>query len=220
MISQFASRVSTSFNVRSSSCAISVRRCTLIEPSIRSASSGWRLSKRKESRLLHQQYLRRFQRARVRRIAGRRRQGRLGKRLAGAKDVDDLFLARGVDAMNVDRALLRDVKALRGSAFAKEVIAFVERLNEGDVRDGIQIARPQAGEKLAAAERVDDRGLLKVLRVSLAMSISGELNRSQPKANSSSVTLPCLSSAASAALTNISSNAALPKNVHSLTSIV
>src|ERR1017187_8373841 len=113
-------------------------------------------------RLLHQQYLRRFEGARVRRVAGRGRQGRLGKRLAGAKDMDDLFLSGGVDAMNVDRALLRNVEALRRSAFSEEIVAFVERLNQGDVRDGLQIARRKSGKELAAAQSVDDRGLLKI----------------------------------------------------------
>jgi hypothetical protein len=47
-------------------------------------------------RLLHQQHLRGFQRARVGGIAGRRRQRRLGKRFSAAKDVDDLLLAGGV----------------------------------------------------------------------------------------------------------------------------
>jgi len=64
--------------------------------------------------------------------------------------------------MNVDRALLRNVKALRGRAFPEEIIAFVERLNQGDVRDSIQIARRKPGKKLATAQGVDNRGLLKI----------------------------------------------------------
>ena len=87
-------------------------------------------------------------------------EGRFGKGFAGPEDVDDLLLADGVDAVDVDGASLDDVEALRGGALAEEVIARVERLDEGDVGDGTQIAGGEAGEELAAAERVGDRDLL------------------------------------------------------------
>jgi hypothetical protein len=73
--------------------------------------------------------------------------------------MDNLFLPRGVDAMNVDRALLRDVKALGGSPFTKEGIAFLKRLDDGKRCDRIQIVRPEAGKELAPAERVHKDGL-------------------------------------------------------------
>ena len=74
--------------------------------------------------------------------------------------MDDLLLARSIDAMNVDGALLRDVKTLRGRAFAKEIIPLVQGLDNGDLRDAIQVTSAKAGKKPAALERVDDRGLL------------------------------------------------------------
>ena len=91
-------------------------------------------------------------------------QGRFGQGFSGAEDVDDLLLAGGVDSMDVDRAFLRDVEALRGSAFAKEVVAFVERLDQGDVRNGIQVARRESGKKPAAAQGAGNRGLPKVCK--------------------------------------------------------
>ncbi len=48
---------------------------------------------------------------------------RLGKRIAGAENVDDLFLAGGGDPMDVHGAALNYVKAVRGIAFVKQVTA-------------------------------------------------------------------------------------------------
>jgi hypothetical protein len=74
--------------------------------------------------------------------------------------MDDLFLAGGIDAMDIDRALLRDVETQSGSAFPKQVIILLKRLDQSDVRNCIQVRRGEPSEELAAAQRVDHRGLL------------------------------------------------------------
>jgi hypothetical protein len=50
--------------------------------------------------------------------------------------MDDLFLAAGADAVNVDGALLDNVEAARRLAFAEEIIAFAQRGSAGPRRAG------------------------------------------------------------------------------------
>ena len=70
--------------------------------------------------------------------------------------MDDLLLAGGANAMNVHSAALHDVKSVGGVAFVEKIIAFSQRLQNGDFGNRFQIRLGQAGEKLAAPQRVND----------------------------------------------------------------
>ena len=122
------------------------------------------LEQRKNPIFLHQQHLRRLQRARIGGIAGRRCQRHFGERVTGAENMDDLLLARGADAMDVHRAALHHVKSARRIAFVKKIIVLFQRLDDRDRRDVFQIRRRQTGEKLATSQRVDDGDLFQFCR--------------------------------------------------------
>ena len=64
-----------------------------------------------------------LQRAGVRGVALFRRQRRFGKGITRAKDVDDLLLAGGIDAVDIDGTALHNIKANGGGTFVKEVFA-------------------------------------------------------------------------------------------------
>ena len=67
-----------------------------------------------ERRPRDEEHARLFEGASIRRIADVLGQSRFRKAFAGAKDVDDLRFAGRIDAMDVDRALVHNVEALKG----------------------------------------------------------------------------------------------------------
>jgi hypothetical protein len=67
-----------------------------------------------ESRLRDEKHARLFEGASIRRIAGVLGQSRFRKTFARAEDVDDLRFAGSIDAMDIDRALVHHVEALKG----------------------------------------------------------------------------------------------------------
>ena len=76
--------------------------------------------------------------------------------------MDRLFFPAGADAMDVDPALLHDVKPFAAIAFAKKVIAFVEMLRNDEGRDRSNIAGRQPDEELTTPQRIFYYKLLKL----------------------------------------------------------
>src|SRR6266540_4595273 len=70
--------------------------------------------------------------------------------------MNDLFFAGRADAVDVDRAALDDVKAVRRVAFAKEILSLFQRLEHRDSGDVFQVGQRQSREQLATAKRVDE----------------------------------------------------------------
>ena len=122
---------------------------------MRKASSGWRRRNAQNAGLLHQQHLGRFQRAGIGGIALLGGQRDFGKDSPAAKDVDDLLLAGGVDAMDIYRTALDDVETAGGSPSWKS-IALGQGLDDRCCGDVLQVRQRQTGEELATAQRVGD----------------------------------------------------------------
>jgi hypothetical protein len=70
--------------------------------------------------------------------------------------MNHLLLADAADAMHIHRAALDHIKSARRIAFVKKVVTLFQRFHYGHIGDVYQVGRRQAGEKLAAAQRVDD----------------------------------------------------------------
>ena len=106
-----------------------------------------------------EQHGRIFDRAGVGGVSTVAGQGRFGKRLTGAEDVNDLLFSKLADAVHIDGPALNNVESLRSSALMEKVFAFRELPRDSEGGDGFQITCWNAGEKLGGAQRVrrDDR---------------------------------------------------------------
>ena len=105
---------------------------------------------------LDQQYLGRLDGPGIGRITREGGQGGFGKGFAGPKNMDDLFFARGADAMNVYCSLLHNLKTMRGIPFAKQIITPVQGFDHGDFGDAVEVRRRKAGKKLASTQGIDN----------------------------------------------------------------
>src|ERR1019366_9700952 len=76
--------------------------------------------------------------------------------------MDDLLLAGGADAVDVDGPALHEVAAVGGFALVEQVVVLGQFLHHGEAGDDPEVLRRQAGEKLAAAQGADEPGELEV----------------------------------------------------------
>jgi hypothetical protein len=74
---------------------------------------------RKEAGLLNQNNLGTIDGARIRRVSGFSSKCRFGQRFTRSKNMNDLLFAGSARPMNVNRAALNNVKAVRRIAFAR-----------------------------------------------------------------------------------------------------
>ncbi len=100
-------------------------------------------------RLLNNQNLRTLDRARVHGARVRRGEEAFPAGFARADNVNDMLLACFVDAMEVDRAGLHNVDALRLVAVAEKIFPLLQRFLPGEFRDPKEILRRQIGQQLA-----------------------------------------------------------------------
>src|SRR5437762_2276585 len=68
--------------------------------------------------------------------------------------MDDLLFPCGINAVDVDRALLHNVKAFRAISFAEKIIAFPEMFENDERCDRRDVGCGQSHEKLATAQRI------------------------------------------------------------------
>src|SRR5581483_2371259 len=87
--------------------------------------------------------------------------------------MDHLLLARGADAVDIDRAFLHDIKSLGRITLPKKVAAFRQDTDGGELRNDGELRRREAGKKLAGTEGGRDRG----------RSQAGNLRRHPPSQN-------------------------------------
>jgi hypothetical protein len=112
-----------------------------------------------ERRFRNQKYARRFDGACIRRVGGVLGQSRFRKAFARTEKVDDLDFAGRVHPMDIDGALVHDVKTLGGRTFAEKVSAFFQTFLDDEGRDPLQIFGREFRKKVTAAKRLRECGL-------------------------------------------------------------
>lgn len=102
-------------------------------------------------------------------------EGAFGERVTGAEEVDDLFFAGAVDAVDIDGAGLDDEESGGGVAFVEEVFVRLEVTDAGDGGDAIQVIGGEFTEEVAATQRIEEGGLAEVRERACHFWLGGEV---------------------------------------------
>ncbi|MFM1942021.1 MAG: hypothetical protein RI897_1003 [Verrucomicrobiota bacterium] len=98
-----------------------------------------------------------------------------GERVAGAEEVDHLFFAGAVDAVDIDGAGLDDEEAGGGIAFVEEVFVGLEVTDTCDGGDAFQVIGGEFAEEIAATQRIEEGGLAEVRELACHFWLGGEV---------------------------------------------
>lgn len=100
----------------------------------------------------------------------------LGEGVSGAKEVDDLFFAGAVDAVDIDGPGLDDEEAGGGVAFVEEVFIGLEVSDAGDGGDPFEVIGGQFAEEVAATQGIEEGGLAEVRKRACHLWLGGRLH--------------------------------------------